>query len=46
MTGNFVWNLTAFMKEMSSVERIQEYSECKEQEASWDEGMAVSESWP
>lgn len=36
MTGTFVWSLTNFMVEMNSVERIQEYSQWTDHEASWE----------
>lgn len=46
MTGAFVWSMTNFMKEMSSVERIYEYSLWTDHEASWDEGEKPVQNWP
>ena len=46
MTGTFVYSLTNFMVEMNSVERIQEYSEWKDHEASWEQGDQPYAGWP
>lgn len=46
MTGTFVWSLTNFMVEMNSVERIQEYSQWTDHEASWEKGETPYSGWP
>ena len=46
MTGTFVYSLTNFMVEMNSVERIQEYSQWTDHEASWEQGEKPYPGWP